>query len=125
MTADDGDDELDGAVRPLQRTLADLLRSLRAAAGLSQGQLGYRINYSRSTVGAVELCTRYSSPRFWANCDHVLGAGAGSSRRTTNSPTPVSSANTNALENATPNTPPHSPRRGLRWGWSRTGRRRC
>jgi transcriptional regulator with XRE-family HTH domain len=50
------------------------LRRRRAAAGMSQEQLGHAINYSAALVGRVEIGERVPSPDFARRCDDVLAA---------------------------------------------------
>ena len=51
------------------------LRRRRAAAGMSQDQLGHAINYSAALVGRVEIGERVPSPDFARRCDEVLSSG--------------------------------------------------
>ena len=53
------------------------LRHYRAAAGLSQEQLGDRIGYSAALVGAVETARRMPTEDFTARCDQVDELGTG------------------------------------------------
>jgi transcriptional regulator with XRE-family HTH domain len=53
------------------------LRHYRAAAGLSQEQLGERIGYSAALVGAVETARRMPTEDFTARCDVVDELGTG------------------------------------------------
>jgi transcriptional regulator with XRE-family HTH domain len=50
------------------------LRRRRAAAGMSQEQLGHAINYSAALVGRVEIGERVPSPDFARRCDEALSA---------------------------------------------------
>lgn len=50
------------------------LRRRRAAAGMSQEQLGHAVNYSAALVGRVEIGERVPSPDFARRCDDVLSA---------------------------------------------------
>ena len=50
------------------------LRRRRAAAGMSQDQLGHAINYSAALVGRVEIGERVPSLDFARRCDEVLSA---------------------------------------------------
>jgi transcriptional regulator with XRE-family HTH domain len=50
------------------------LRRRRAAAGMSQEQLGHAISYSAALVGRVEIGERVPSPDFARRCDDVLSA---------------------------------------------------
>jgi transcriptional regulator with XRE-family HTH domain len=50
------------------------LRRRRAAAGMSQEQLGHAISYSAALVGRVEIGERVPSPDFARRCDDVLAA---------------------------------------------------
>lgn len=56
------------------------LRSLRDAAGLTQEQLGERIQYSAQLVSAVENCTRTPNQDFTQRCDRALGTTGSLSR---------------------------------------------
>lgn len=60
---------------PLRRTLGDLLAALRAAAGLTQRQVGHAVGYARVTVATAESGHRQPAAEFWTRCDDVLGAG--------------------------------------------------
>jgi transcriptional regulator with XRE-family HTH domain len=48
------------------------LRRARAAAGLSQDQLGQRLVFSGDLVGKIETCERAPTPDFAARCDGVF-----------------------------------------------------
>lgn len=48
------------------------LRRARAAAGLSQDQLGRQLNFSGDLVGKIETCERTPTPGFAAGCDSVF-----------------------------------------------------
>jgi transcriptional regulator with XRE-family HTH domain len=61
-------------IGPLQQTLADLLVTLRKAAGLSQTDLARRIGYGRTHVSNAENRHRVASPEFWDACDTALDA---------------------------------------------------
>lgn len=62
-------------ITPLRRTLGDLLAAHRAAARLTQKQLGQAIGYARVTIGTAESGHRQPAAEFWTRCDDVLGAG--------------------------------------------------
>lgn len=51
------------------------LRRRRAAAGMSQEQLGHAVNYSAALVGRVEVGERVPGPDFARRCDEVLDSG--------------------------------------------------
>jgi transcriptional regulator with XRE-family HTH domain len=57
-----------------RRTLGEQLRSLRAAAGVTQQGLAEKVGYSRSTVANVEVGRQGIDRAFWEGCDEVLNA---------------------------------------------------
>jgi transcriptional regulator with XRE-family HTH domain len=63
--------ELDPSAGPLQFFGAELRRA-RAAAGLSQDQLGQRLGYSGALVGKVEMGERAPSQDFAEGCDQTF-----------------------------------------------------
>ena len=63
--------ELDPSAGPLQFFGAELRRA-RAAAGLSQDQLGQRLGYSSAQVGKVEVGERAPSQDFAQGCDQTF-----------------------------------------------------
>jgi transcriptional regulator with XRE-family HTH domain len=63
--------ELDSSAGPLNFFGAELRRA-RAAAGLSQEQLGQRVGYSAAQVGKVETGDRAPSLDFAEGCDRTL-----------------------------------------------------
>jgi transcriptional regulator with XRE-family HTH domain len=68
--------ELDPSAGPLNFFGAELRRA-RAAAGLSQEQLGQRVGYSAAQVGKVETGDRAPSLDFAQGCDQALPAAGG------------------------------------------------
>ena len=68
--------ELDPSAGPLNFFGAELRRA-RAAAGLSQDQLGQRVGYSGAQVGKVETGDRAPSLDFAQGCDAALPAAGG------------------------------------------------
>jgi transcriptional regulator with XRE-family HTH domain len=68
--------ELDPGASPLAFFGAELRRA-RAAAGLSQEQLGQRIGYSAALVGKVETGERAPSRDFAKRCDQALPSADG------------------------------------------------
>jgi transcriptional regulator with XRE-family HTH domain len=68
--------ELDPGASPLAFFGAEL-RLARAAAGLSQEQLGQRIGYSAALVGKVETGERAPSQDFARRCDQALPDAGG------------------------------------------------
>ena len=68
--------ELDPSAGPLNFFGAELRRA-RAAAGLSQEQLGQRVGYSAAQVGKVETGDRAPSLDFAQGCDQTLPAAGG------------------------------------------------
>jgi transcriptional regulator with XRE-family HTH domain len=68
--------ELDPGASPLAFFGAELRRA-RAAAGLSQEQLGQRMGYSGALVGKVETGDRAPSQDFAKRCDGALPAADG------------------------------------------------
>ncbi len=73
--------ELDSGAGPLNFFGAELRRT-RAAAGLSQDQLGQRVGYSAAQVGKVETGDRAPSVDFAQNCDQALPDAGGLFGRT-------------------------------------------
>jgi len=57
------------------RVFTDELKRALAASGLSQDQLGERINFSGSLVGMIEAGRRVPSLDFARRCDDALGTG--------------------------------------------------
>ena len=70
----------DDDLAPLRRTLGDLLAASRAAARLTQQQLGEAIGYARVTVATAESGHRQPAAGFWTRCDDVLGTDGALSR---------------------------------------------
>jgi transcriptional regulator with XRE-family HTH domain len=68
--------ELDPSAGPLQFFGAELRRA-RAAAGLSQDQLGQRLGYSGAQVGKVEMGERAPSQEFAQGCDQAFPEAGG------------------------------------------------
>jgi transcriptional regulator with XRE-family HTH domain len=68
--------ELDPSAGPLQFFGAELRRA-RAAAGLSQDQLGQRLGYSGAQVGKVETGERAPSQDFAQGCDQAFPEAGG------------------------------------------------
>jgi len=68
--------ELDPSAGPLQFFGAELRRA-RAAAGLSQDQLGQRLGYSSAQVGKVEMGERAPSQDFAQGCDQTFPDAGG------------------------------------------------
>jgi transcriptional regulator with XRE-family HTH domain len=68
--------ELDPTAGPLNFFGAELRRA-RAAAGLSQDQLGQRLGYSGALVGKVETGDRAPSQDFAQGCDQALPDATG------------------------------------------------
>jgi transcriptional regulator with XRE-family HTH domain len=68
--------ELDPTAGPLQFFGAELRRA-RAAAGLSQDQLGQRLGYSSAQVGKVEVGERAPSQDFAQGCDQTFPEAGG------------------------------------------------
>jgi transcriptional regulator with XRE-family HTH domain len=68
--------ELDPSAGPLQFFGAELRRA-RAAAGLSQDQLGQRLGYSGAQVGKVEMGERAPSQDFAQGCDQAFAESGG------------------------------------------------
>lgn len=62
-------------LRPLKRTLGDLLAGHRAAAGLTQRELAHAVGYARVSVAGAETGSRVPSQAFWHRCDEILYAG--------------------------------------------------
>lgn len=52
-----------------------VLKHTRAAHGLTQDQLGARLNYSASAIAMIESGKRLPRPEFAAGCDEVFGTG--------------------------------------------------
>ena len=68
--------ELDPSAGPLEFFGAELRRA-RAAAGLSQEQLGQRVGYSGAQVGKIEMGERAPSQDFAKLCDSALPDAGG------------------------------------------------
>jgi transcriptional regulator with XRE-family HTH domain len=68
--------ELDPTAGPLEFFGAELRRA-RAAAGLSQDQLGQRLGYSGALVGKVEMGDRAPSQDFAQRCDQAFPQSGG------------------------------------------------
>ena len=68
--------ELDPSAGPLHFFGAELRRA-RAAAGLSQDQLGQRLGYSGALVGKVEMGERAPSQDFAEGCDQTFPDAGG------------------------------------------------
>jgi transcriptional regulator with XRE-family HTH domain len=59
---------------PTAQYFAEVLRLLRVAAGLSQNELGTRMNYSGALVSAVETCTKPATDEFLQRAEPALDA---------------------------------------------------
>jgi DNA-binding XRE family transcriptional regulator len=68
-----------------RRSLGEQLRSLRAAAGVTQQGLAEKVGYSRSTVANVEVGRQAIDRAFWEGCDEVLNANGFSKTASTRS----------------------------------------
>ncbi|AEW93814.1 MULTISPECIES: helix-turn-helix domain-containing protein [Streptomycetaceae] len=62
---------------PTMQYLAAMTRTLRQQAGLSQEDLGKRINYTGSAISAIETCKSAPSEKALAGLDEVLTGGTG------------------------------------------------
>ncbi|MFF3516043.1 Scr1 family TA system antitoxin-like transcriptional regulator [Streptomyces sp. NPDC002573] len=60
---------------PAAQYFAEVLRTLRVNAGLSQNELGERMAYSGAAVSAVETCAKPATDEFIAAAEKALGAG--------------------------------------------------
>ncbi|MGP3922661.1 helix-turn-helix domain-containing protein [Streptomyces sp. 8N616] len=60
---------------PASQYFAEVLRILREQAGLTQDDLGTRMNYTGAAVSAVETCARPATDQFIAAAEKALGAG--------------------------------------------------
>ncbi|MGP3981247.1 helix-turn-helix domain-containing protein [Streptomyces sp. KR80] len=56
---------------------AEMVRTLREQAGLTQDELGKRINYTGAAISNVENCKGLPSEKMIAGLEEVLGAGTG------------------------------------------------
>lgn len=63
------------ASSPAAQYFAEVLRTLRAKAGLSQSELGERMAYSGAAVSAVETCAKPETDEFIEAAEKALGAG--------------------------------------------------
>jgi transcriptional regulator with XRE-family HTH domain len=63
------------ASSPAAQYFAEVLRTLRAKAGLSQSELGERMAYSGAAVSAVETCAKPATDEFIEAAEKALGAG--------------------------------------------------
>lgn len=59
---------------PAAQYFAEVLRLLRVAAGLSQNELGTRMNYSGASVSAVETCVKPATDEFLQRAEPALDA---------------------------------------------------
>lgn len=59
---------------PAAQYFAEVLRLLRTAAGISQTELGTRMNYSGALVSAVETCTKPATDEFLQRAEPALDA---------------------------------------------------
>ncbi|MEV6024273.1 helix-turn-helix transcriptional regulator [Streptomyces sp. NPDC052036] len=60
---------------PAAQYFAEVLRTLRVNAGLSQNELGERMAYSGAAVSAVETCAKPATDEFIEAAEKALGAG--------------------------------------------------
>lgn len=60
---------------PAAQYFAEVLRLLRTAAGLSQNDLGARMNYTGAAVSAVETCAKPATDEFIDAAEKALNAG--------------------------------------------------
>ncbi|MDP8931798.1 MAG: helix-turn-helix domain-containing protein [Actinomycetota bacterium] len=58
-----------------RKALGRQLAELRSAANLTQSDLAGLVSFSRSSVANIEAGYQTASPRFWRECDEVLGTG--------------------------------------------------
>ncbi|WP_030612768.1 helix-turn-helix domain-containing protein [Streptomyces sclerotialus] len=63
------------AVSPAQQYLAEVLRLLRTARGLSQTELGTLMSYTGAAVSAVETCAKPATDEFLERAEEALEAG--------------------------------------------------
>ncbi|MFI8993482.1 Scr1 family TA system antitoxin-like transcriptional regulator [Streptomyces sp. NPDC053542] len=63
------------ALSPAQQYLAEVLRLLRTARGLSQTELGSLMNYTGAAVSAVETCAKPATDEFLESAEGALEAG--------------------------------------------------
>lgn len=62
-------------VSPAGQYFAEVVRLLRVRAGLSQNELGTRMNYTGAAVSAVETCAKPATDGFIDAAEHALDAG--------------------------------------------------
>ncbi|MDT0378893.1 helix-turn-helix transcriptional regulator [Streptomyces sp. DSM 42041] len=62
-------------VSPAGQYFAEVLRLLRVRVGLSQNELGTRMNYTGAAVSAVETCAKPATDGFIDAAEHALDAG--------------------------------------------------
>ncbi|KAF4405089.1 helix-turn-helix domain-containing protein [Streptomyces lycii] len=60
---------------PATQYFAEVLRKLRERAGLTQDELGSRMNYTGAAVSSVETCARPATNEFIARAEEALDAG--------------------------------------------------
>ncbi|PGH48870.1 helix-turn-helix transcriptional regulator [Streptomyces sp. Ru87] len=60
---------------PATQYFAEVLRKLRERAGLTQDELGSRMNYTGAAVSSVETCARPATDEFIARAEEALDAG--------------------------------------------------
>jgi transcriptional regulator with XRE-family HTH domain len=60
---------------PAAQYFAEVLRMLRTKAGLSQNELGERMNYTGAAVSAVETCAKPATDEFIEAAEKALDAG--------------------------------------------------
>lgn len=60
---------------PAGQYFAEVLRLLRSSAGLSQNDLGARMNYTGAAVSAVETCAKPATDEFVEAAEKALDAG--------------------------------------------------
>jgi transcriptional regulator with XRE-family HTH domain len=69
-------DDAEQEVAPARQYVGLVMRHLRSQAGLSQSELGSRINYTDSLIAHIEAGRRPPTPEFMAAADAAVG-GAG------------------------------------------------
>ncbi len=62
---------------PTMQYVAAIARTLRQNAGMSQDDVGKRINYTGSAISAIETCKNAPSEKMLAALDEVLAGGTG------------------------------------------------
>ncbi|MET8679877.1 helix-turn-helix transcriptional regulator [Streptomyces sp. NPDC004647] len=66
-----------GTASATAQYFAEMVRTLREQAGLTQEEVGKRINYTGAAISALENCKQLPGEKMLAGLEDVLGGGAG------------------------------------------------